>query len=162
MRKTKALFLLALALSVFVPHVKAQDLPRFKKIVRELSSSKYQGRGYARNGVRKAGKYLAAEYEKSGVDEVAFQPFTLDINTFNGKMQMWADGRKLKAGFDFSMREYSPGVVGEFPVYHVDTLNFDPDRMFADLAKPEYAGCLVACEFWFTYRHRQPTRMFTI
>ena len=155
MRKTKALFLLALALSVFVPHVKAQDLPRFKKIVRELSSSKYQGRGYARNGVRKAGKYLAAEYEKSGVDEVAFQPFTLDINTFNGKMQMLADGRKLKAGFDFSMREYSPGVVGEFPVYHVDTLNFDPDRMFADLAKPEYAGCLVACEFWFTYRHRQ-------
>lgn len=155
MKQTKVLFLLALALMILLPQAGAQDLPRFKKIVRELSSSKYQGRGYARNGVRKAGKYLAAEYEKSGVDEVTFQPFTLDINTFNGKMQMWADGRKLKAGFDFSMREYSPGVVGEFPVYHVDTLNFDPDRMFADLAKPEYAGCLVACEFWFTYRHGQ-------
>ncbi|MCR5433095.1 MAG: DUF4910 domain-containing protein [Bacteroidaceae bacterium] len=155
MKQTKALILFALVLIALVPRVNAQDEQRFKKIVRELSSAKYQGRGYARNGVRKAGKYLAREYEKSGVDEVTFQPFTLDINTFSGKMQMWADGRKLQAGFDFSMREYSPGVVGEFPVYHVDTLNFDPDRMFADLAKPEYAGCLVACEFWFTYRHNK-------
>ena len=27
--------------------------------------------------------------------------------------------------------------------------------MFADLAKPEYKNCLVACEFWFTYKHRE-------
>ena len=69
-------------------------------------------------------------------------------------MEMWADGKKLRAGVDFSMREYSPGVKGEFPVYHVDTLHFDPERIYADLAKPEYAGCMVVCEFWFTYRHR--------
>jgi len=52
------------------------------------------------------------------------------------------------------MREYSPGVKGEFPVYHVDTLNFDADKMFADLERPEYKNCMVCCEFWFTYRHR--------
>jgi len=132
----------------------AQDLPRYKKIVKQLSSAKYQGRGYARDGVRKAGQYIAKEFEKSGVDEVTLQPFTLDINTFNGAMQMWADGRKLVPGIDFSMREYSPGVHGEFPVYHVDTLNFDEEKLFADLAKPENANCLVCCEFWFTYKHR--------
>ena len=136
-----------------VPFAQAQDLPRFQKIVRQLSSSRYQGRGYARNGVRKAGKYIAKEFDKAGVDEVILQPFTLDINTFCGKMEMWADGRKLEAGTDFSMREYSPGVKGEFPVYHVDTLNYDPEKMFSDLARPEYANCLVACEFWFTYKH---------
>ena len=95
MKQTKALILFALVLIALVPRVDAQDEQRFKKIVRELSSARYQGRGYARNGVRKAGKYLAREYEKSGVDEVTFQPFTLDINTFSGKMQMWADGCKL-------------------------------------------------------------------
>ena len=135
--------------------VGAQDLTHYKRVIKELSSAKYQGRGYAQNGANKAGKFLQREFEKAGVDEVTLQPFKLDINTFCGKMQMWADDKKLRAGVDFSMREYSPGIHGEFPVYHVDTLNYDAERMFADLAKSEYANCLVACEFWFTYKHRK-------
>ena len=146
------LSIILLALSVM--QVPAQELQHFKRVVKELSSARYQGRGYARNGANKAGKYLEKEFWKAGVDEVTLQPFTIDINTFCGKMKMSADGRKLRAGVDFSMREYSPGVRGEFPVYHVDTLNFDPDRLFEDLEKPENANCLVCCEFWFTYNHR--------
>ena len=133
----------------------AQDLPHIKRIVKELSSARYQGRGYARDGANKAGKYLEKQYRKAGVDEVTLQPFTIDINTFPGKMEMWADGKRLRAGVDFSMREYSPGVQGEFPVYHVDTLNFDPERMFTDLQKPEYANSLVCCDFWFAYKHKK-------
>ena len=131
-----------------------QDIAHYKRLIKALSSAKYQGRGYAKDGANKAGKFLQKEFTKAGVDVVLVQPFKLDINTFCGQMEMWADGRKLRAGVDFSMREYSPGIHGTFPVYHVDTLNFDADRMFADLAKPENANCLVACEFWFTYRHK--------
>ena len=131
-----------------------QDTAHYKRLIKALSSAKYQGRGYAKDGANKAGKFLQKEFMKAGVDVVLVQPFKLDINTFCGQMEMWADGRKLHAGVDFSMREYSPGIHGTFPVYHVDTLNFDADRMFADLAKPENANCLVACEFWFTYRHK--------
>lgn len=131
-----------------------QDTAHYKRLIKALSSAKYQGRGYAKDGANKAGKFLQKEFTKAGVDVVLVQPFKLDINTFCGQMEMWADGRKLRAGVDFSMREYSPGIHGTFPVYHVDTLNFDADRMFADLAKPENANCLVACEFWFTYRHK--------
>ena len=135
--------------------INAQDLPHFKKVVRELSSAKYQGRGYARGGANKAGRYLQKEFSRAGADEVVCQPFTIDINTFCGKMEMRADGRKLRAGVDFSMREYSPGVHGEFPVFFVDTLNFDGDRLLEDLNRPENAGCLVCCDFWFTYKHRK-------
>ena len=145
------MILLALA----AVQMNAQDLVHYKKVVKELSSAKYQGRGYARDGANKAGKYLRKEFVKAGADQVTCQPFTIDINTFCGKMQMWADGKKLVPGVDYSMREYSPGVHGEFPVYQVDTSDFDADRMFADLAKPEYSGCLVSCEFWFTYKHRE-------
>jgi len=133
----------------------AQDLAHYKSLIKALSSAKYQGRGYAKGGANKAGKYLLKEYRKAGVDEVTVQPFTIDINTFCGKMEMWADGKQLQAGVDFSMREYSPGVHGEFPVYHVDTLNFDAERMYADLQKPEYANALVCCDFWFSYKHRK-------
>ena len=146
--------ILIIALALVTLQLGAQDMAHYKRVVKELSSAKYQGRGYAKGGANKAGKYLAKEYKKAGVDEVILHPFTSDINTFPGKMEMWADGKKLTAGVDFSMREYSPGVHGEFPVYHVDTLNFDADRMFEDLAKPEYANCLVCCDFWFAYRNK--------
>ena len=142
-------------LSFAVIQANAQDLPHFKRIVKELSSSKYQGRGYARGGANKAGKYLEKQFRKAGADEVTLQPFTIDINTFPGAVEMWADGKKLRAGIDFSMREYSPGVRGEFPVYHVDTLNFDGAKLLADLEKPENAGSMVCCDFWFTYKHRE-------
>ena len=136
-------------------HMQAQDIAHYKRVVKELSSARYQGRGYAKGGANKAGKFLQKEFRKAGADEVTHQPFTIDINTFSGKMELWADGKKLTPGLDFSMREYSPGIHGEFPLYHIDTLNFDPDRIYADLAKPENEGCLVVCEFWFTYKHRE-------
>ena len=147
--------LLIILLTFAALQLNAQDMVLYKQIVKELSSSRYQGRGYAKGGANKAGKYLEKEYLKAGADEVVCQPFTIDINTFPGKMKMWADGKRLTPGVDFSMREYSPGVYGTFPVYHVDTLNFDPEKMYTDLARPEYAHCLVACEFWFTYRHHE-------
>ena len=173
----KKLFFILLAFAGM--QVDAQDLAHYKRVIKELASAKYQGRGYAKDGVNKAGLFLEKEYRKAGVDGVTLQPFKLDINTFSGKMEvetltpvpspsrgeikkypapsgeMERGRKKLRPGVDFSMREYSPGIHGEFPVYHVDTLNFDADRMFADLQKPEYANALVACEFWFTYRHRE-------
>ena len=148
-------FLSIVLIALVSVQLSAQDLPHFKKVVRELSSAKYQGRGYARGGANKAGRYLQKEFSRAGADEVVCQPFTIDINTFCGKMEMRADGRKLRAGVDFSMREYSPGVHGEFPVFFVDTLNFDGDRLLEDLNRPENAGCLVCCDFWFTYKHRK-------
>ena len=153
MKKLMILVLAFVLVTFFGTSLQAQDLAYYKQIVKELCSAKYQGRGYAKGGANKAGKYLQKEFAKAGVDEVVCQPFTIDINTFPGKMELSADGRKLTPGVDFSMREYSPGVHGEFPVYHVDTLNYDPEKMFTDLAKPEYANCLVVCEFWFAYHH---------
>ncbi len=151
MRRIRLLIVLLALMSL---RVNAQDMAHYKRIVKELSSARYQGRGYARGGANRAGRFLEKEYARAGADEVTRQPFTLDVQTFAGKMEMVADGKKLRPGVDFSMREYSPGVRGEFPVYHVDTLHFDGERMLADLAKPENQGCLVACDFWFTYRHR--------
>ena len=66
----------------------AQDLALCRRIVKQLSSAKYQGRGYAKDGANKAGKYFQKEFLKAGVDEIVCQPFKLDINTFCGKMEM--------------------------------------------------------------------------
>ena len=131
----------------------AQDTEYFREIVSELSSSRYQGRGYAKDGVIKAGKYIRKQFMKAGADEVTLQPFTIDINTFPGRMSMSVDGRALTPGKDFVMREFSPGAKGEFGLYYIDTTDYDADRIFADLAKPENKGVMAVCDFWFTYKH---------
>ena len=155
----KKLFLLTLAaLSL---QLGAQDLAHYKKIVKELSSAKYQGRGYAEDGANKAGKWIAEEFEKVGADEVTCQPFKLDINTFPGKMKVSVDGKKLIPGQDFTLREFNPGIKGEFKLCYVDTLNYNPDKIFADLATPEYEGAFVVCDFMFTYKHSADFRKLT-
>lgn len=155
--KKLTILLLAFLLVEALPFtsLQAQDLTHYKQVVKELASEKYQGRGYAKGGANKAGKYLEKEYKKAGVDEVVCQPFTININTFPGKMELSVDGRALTPGVDFSMREYSPGVHGTYKLYYVDTNNFDADKMFADLAKPEYKDCFVVCDFFFSYKHYQ-------
>ena len=150
--------ILLLILAVIAVQLNAQDLAHYKKIVKELSSAKYQGRGYAEDGANKAGKWIAKEFAKVGADEVTCQPFKLNINTFPGKMDVRVDGKKLTPGVDFTLREFNPGLKGEFKLYYVDMENFDEEKMLADLATPEYEGAMVVCDFMFTYKHTKAFR----
>ena len=150
--------ILLLILAVITVQLNAQDLAHYQKIVKELSSAKYQGRGYAEDGANKAGKWIAKEFAKVGADEVTCQPFTLNINTFPGKMDVRVDGKKLTPGVDFTLREFNPGLKGEFKLYYVDMENFDEEKMLADLATPEYEGAMVVCDFMFTYKHTKAFR----
>ncbi len=154
----KRIALAITAVMVFCTGAGAQDAALFREIVTELSSARYQGRGYARDGVIKAGNYIAGQFREAGADEVTMQPFRIDINTFPGKMKMSVDGHRMAPGRDFVMREYSRGAHGTYRLYYVDTLGYDSARLFEDLAKPENAGCMVVCDFWFTYRHPQDFR----
>ncbi len=131
----------------------AQDMASYQQVVKELTSSKYQGRGYARDGANKAGRYLQKAFQKAGADEVTIQPFRLDINTFPGKMELSVDGKKQIPGIDFTMREFSPGAHGTFPLYYIDTTHYDAERIFRDLSQPENKNCFVVCDFWFSYKH---------
>ena len=145
--------ILILLLALAAVQLNAQDTAQYKKIVKDLSSAKYQGRGYAKGGANKAGNYLKKSFERAGADEVVCQPFTLDINTFPGRMKLSVDGRKLIPGTDFTLREFSPGSKGTFPLYYIDTLHYDAAKIFSDLALPENKDAFVVCDFWFTYRH---------
>lgn len=147
----KKIVLILLALTSL--QLGAQDLNHYKKVVKALSSAKYQGRGYAFDGANKAGKYLEKEFVKAGADEVTLQPFKLNINTFPGKMEFSVDGKRLTPGADFTVREFTPGIKGEFGLYYIDHENYNAEKIFADLARPENKGVFVVCDFMFTYKH---------
>ena len=153
MKKVLVFIVAIITMQVTTTQLNGQNLDHYKKIVKELSSAKYQGRGYAEDGANKAGKWIAKEFAKVGADNVVCQPFTLDINTFPGKMEMSIDGKKQTPGVDFTLREFNPSIKGEFKLYYIDMENYDADKIFADLATPEYNGAFVVCDFMFSYKH---------
>ena len=62
--------ILFLILAFVAVQLGAQDMAHYKKIVKKLSSAKYQGRGYAEDGANKAGKWIAKEFAKAGAVDV--------------------------------------------------------------------------------------------
>ena len=145
--------LLLVILTLVAVQVGAQDLEHYKKIIKTLSSERFQGRGYAEDGANKAGKWIAKEFARVGTDEIICQPFTLNINTFPGNMELSVDGKRQTPRVDFTLREFNPSIKGEFKLYYIDMLNYDPEKMFADLATPEYEGAFVVCDFMFSFKH---------
>lgn len=145
--------LMLILLAIVCIQANAQDMEHYKRVVKNLSSAKYQGRGYAADGANKAGKYLLREFKKVGTDKVVTQPFKLDINTFPNKMEMSVDGKKMTPEVDFTMREFSPGVKGTFPLYFIDTAHYDSEQILRDLALSENKDAFVVCDFWFSYKH---------
>ena len=145
--------ILFLILALVTVQLGAQDMMHYKKIVKKLSSAKYQGRGYAEDGANKAGKWIAKEFKKAGADDVVCQPFKLDINTFPGKMEISIDGKKQIPGVDFTLREFNPSIKGEFKLYYIDLENYNAEKMFADLATPQYEGAIVVADFMYPYKH---------
>lgn len=144
MKRSITGILIALAALMMFSEAGAHNLTSYKRMVKELSSAKFQGRGYARNGVRKAGLFIEREFSAAGADEIMLQPFKIDINTFPGKMNMTVDGKSLAPGRDFTMREYSPGVQGYYKLYYIDTLNFNLAKITEDLCRPANLGALSA------------------
>ena len=76
-------------------------------------------------------------------------------------MEVKVDGKKLVPGVDFTVREFNPSLKGEFKLYYVDMEDYNADKMFADLATPEYEGAFVVCDFMFTYKHTKDFQKLT-
>lgn len=98
----------------------AQDFAYAKHIVDTLSSTTFWGRGYTKDGMKKAGQFLEKELKQYGLLSMGkksfLQPFSYSVNTFPNKMQLSINGKLLEAGKDFIVSAESKGIqaVGSF------------------------------------------------
>jgi len=108
--------------------VAAQEKPYARKVIKELSSSKYFGRGYSRNGLQKAEDYLVRELKRLQLtpmhDNSFLQEYSFAVNTFPGKMNLTLNGRKLKPGADFIVHPESVGLRAEGNLARKDSVHF--------------------------------------
>lgn len=109
-------------------HVFSQDINYEKKLIRELSSERFHGRGYSFNGVNKTAKFLAKEFKSIDLESFGknyYQPFDLNVNTFPGKVKLELSGQELTVGDEFIVHPSSPSLSGEFPVYTISLNDLD-------------------------------------
>ncbi len=101
--KMKIIILLSVVL--LSSNLHAQDISYNRNIVDTLTSPYFWGRGYTKDGMKKAADFLSGEFKHAGLqplDKKDFlQTFSFSANTFPGKMDVEVNGKKLQPGNDY-------------------------------------------------------------
>lgn len=122
-------FSLLLISILFVGFAEAQDVNYARKVITELTSPEYGGRGYYQHGARKAARYIVSEFERAGLEAPGgsyLQPFQIDINCIVGKTLLEIEGQKLQAGTEYLISRNSPAIKGTFEIL---VLNEEPESL---------------------------------
>ena len=100
-----------------------QEIAYAKKVVQTLASPAYKGRGYVENGDQMAAAFIAVQFKTFGLTplnkDTYFQPFTLPVNTFPGKVEVKLNGKMLRTAIDYLVDASSSAIKGTFKVIPV-------------------------------------------
>jgi aminopeptidase YwaD len=106
----------------------AQDIGFAKGIVDTLASPVFWGRGYTKDGMKKAADFLAAKFQSYGLQPMGgksfLQPFSYPVNTFPGDMEVSINGKELVPGKDFIVSPESKGVKAKGNFEQADSVQF--------------------------------------
>jgi aminopeptidase YwaD len=83
-----------------------------RRITQMLCSSAFHGRGYVNHGDSIAASYIASEFKRTGLKKFHgdyFQPFSFDVNTFPGNMNVKHGNRLLLPGVHYLVDPRSSG-----------------------------------------------------
>jgi hypothetical protein len=119
----KIVFSVAFVFSFFV--AKTQNLEYARNCVNELTSKKYHGRGYVKDGSNRAASFLFDEFLKYSTSKPYNQSFSFPVNTFPGKMNVVVNGKKLVPGQDYIIGTACPSISGEFKICTIDKSNYN-------------------------------------
>ena len=123
MKKWILLFLPFFSLSTV-----AQNLTAAKALVDTLASPHFWGRGYTKDGMKKAAAFLEAQFQRYGLQpmngKTFLQEFSYGVNTFPGKMELTINGRALVPGADFIVEPGSRGLKAKGNLEQLDSVHF--------------------------------------
>jgi hypothetical protein len=110
--------------------LQAQDLDFVKKQIGILSSPKFQGRGYVKNGDKIAAQYLGKQFKSFDLQPFGpdyFQTYNFTVNTFPNKMEVKIDGKLLQPARDYYVNPASAKIKGNFPIVHYGLKDVNKD-----------------------------------
>lgn len=113
---------------IFANIASAQDSLFARHIVDTLTSKYFWGRGYTNDGMGKAARFITQEFKSYGLKPMAGedypQPFTFNVNTFPGKMEVTLNEIILTPGKDFIVAPESRGAKAKGTLLQKDSVTF--------------------------------------
>jgi aminopeptidase YwaD len=114
-------------------HASPQDTIYARHIIDRLASPQFHGRGYVKNGDKKASAFIAYEFRKMHLESYKpgfFQYFPITVNTFPSRVELSINGKLLNAGRDYLLDPASISAEGNFAVLKIlsSDLN-DPNKI---------------------------------
>ncbi|WP_207533390.1 M28 family metallopeptidase [Desertivirga arenae] len=111
----------------------AQDKAYAQRIIEELTSERYFGRGYIKDGLDKSREFIVKEFKKWDVAPMSssgfLQKYSFPVNTFPGDMMLELNGKKLRAGIDFIVSPESAGLKASGKLLMRDSIHYmDPQN----------------------------------
>ncbi len=130
--------LITIYFSLLFLNLPAQDLNYVRGVIKDLCSPEMYGRGYVKEGDKKAAIYLreamrAAKLKSLGTD--FFQEFGYPVVTFGREVSIEVDRHALIPGEQFIISPGCPPFSGTFDLVWVDSAMIDNQSMFQALQK---------------------------
>jgi len=110
------------ALFIIFSGLNAQDIEYARQVVARLSDAGMHGRGYTKNGINKAAKYIEKEFRKNGFENpgsILSQWFFVGVNTFPRQVKLGINNTALMPGIDFIVDPSSSGLKGKFNLVNI-------------------------------------------
>ncbi|WP_295767494.1 M28 family peptidase [uncultured Mucilaginibacter sp.] len=121
-------YLLSLILILLTKATIAQDSIFARRMVDTLTSKHFWGRGYTNDGMGKAAVFIAHEFKSYGLKPMSskdfMQPFSFNVNTFPGKMELNINGKALTPGRDFIVAPESRSIKAHGNLVQQDSVTF--------------------------------------
>lgn len=130
---------LLLIASCLLPIIsKAQNKEYAKQVIEKICSEEYAGRGYVKDGDKKAARYIAESFRKNRLGSPTidyFQTFGFSVVTFPGATSLNIDGVGLEAGREFIVNAGCPAIKGKFNILYIDSATIDNNFAFETFLK---------------------------
>lgn len=141
--------LVSLLSMLILLNVAAQDIKYARSVVLELASTEYYGRGYVKNGDKKAARFLEKQFKSFGLKKFNnsyYQKYSFPINTFPGKISVSIDGKELVPGEDYVISSSAPSVDKEFLLYNISNRTINPDSLILLMNETKQKGMFLIGE----------------
>ncbi|CAN5632176.1 hypothetical protein BH11BAC2_BH11BAC2_18110 [soil metagenome] len=112
--------LVSIILLLFSTTSWSQDSLYTRKVIKELTSEDYNGRGYVQNGDKKTAEFLRKQFQNFGLKPLGdnyFQDFVFPVNTFPGCMEVKINDQQLVPGQDFIVDPGAPSISGTYKIF---------------------------------------------
>ena len=115
----KAISLLIVLCGFYQSLLKSQDIKYARKIISNLCSEEFAGRGYSHHGDSIAADYIVQNLKKikaKPFNKSYFQGFNISVNTLPGELNVKFNDSTLIPGYDYLVSATSNSIKGTFPV----------------------------------------------